>query len=322
MDSGFSCILYPEISFADALDLGAFSTVEETGTTVRFSLSRDSVVRGFDRGYTADFLWQLLDRLSLGRAGEALKWNLEDWERRYREVSLDEGVVLTLSGDRAYLAQTEPLASMITKNLGQGIYLLTAGAGEAREALRNAGVDIVARSRGGKPELSGAFPLLGESSAAVETAVLPPAENRADESVEEGAAEKRKEEFRRILAALKKNGQEKEELEERIRRGVVVSETQLKDASLRYEKLEARSLDYVGKTGIAKQAIALKSLVEVQWTAAALGEQKLLGIPESLEKKGGETMLVMRPREGGEPVRIALGKISLLRRIKKSIFGE
>jgi hypothetical protein len=320
MDSGFSCILYPGISFADALDLGAFSAVEETGTTVRFVLSRDSVVRGFDRGYGVEFLWQLLERLSAGRAGDTLKWNLEDWEKRYREVSLDEGTVLTLSGERSYLAQTEPLASMITKTLGPGIYFLSAGAGEASDVLHKAGVDIVARFRGIKPGQSQAFIPLEKVPPL--TASLPEGTEEKSFGQTEAAAEQSKNRFRKILAGMKLARPEKEELESRIERGVVVSETQLKGASLRYEKLEARSLDYVGKTGIAKQAIASGSLLEVHWTAAATGEQTLWGIPESLDKKGGEMMLTIRPREGGESIRIALGKISLLRRIKQSIFGE
>jgi hypothetical protein len=326
MDSGFSCILYPEISFADAMDLGAFSGVEETGTTVRFVLSRDSVVRGFNRGYGADFLWQLLERLSAGRAGDALQWNLKDWEKRYREVSLDEGTVLTLSGERSYLAQTEPLASMISKTLGPGIYLLSAAAGEASDALHKAGVDIVARFRGGKAGQPQAFPSLEEFPPAPLPEVVGEVSGKAPDSTTaaaaEDTAEQSKERFRNILAGMNLSKQEKEELESRIERGVVVSEAQLKAVSLRYEKLEARSLDYVGKTGIAKQAIASASLLEVHWTAAASAEQKLLGVPESLEKKGGEMMLVIKPREGGESIRIALGKISLLRRIKQSIFGE
>jgi hypothetical protein len=74
---------------------------------------------------------------------------------------------------------------------------------------------------------------------------------------------------------------------------------------------------------------------------------QVIGIPLALEKAGGESVLVVTPlpsnpgeeEEGdgsgksiripgdtiripGESIRIPLGKISLLRRIKKSIFGE
>ncbi|MCL1814260.1 MAG: hypothetical protein FWG27_00340 [Treponema sp.] len=317
MDSGFSCILYPEISFADALDLAAFSTVEETGTAIHFALSRDSVVRGFDRGYDADFLWQLLERLSGGRAPEALKWNLGDWEKRWQEVSLNEGVVLTLSGERSYLAQTEPLASMIKRTLAPGIYLLSANKEDATDALHCAGVDIVARPGSKISVLSTFFSPLGEAAGNVNP---PPGSiKELAEQPENGEIRvlQIKDRFFSALKQLKLNRQEQEELESRIERRIVVSESQLKDASLRYEKLEARSLDYVGKTGIVKQAIISGSLLEL----SCLNGEKILGVPESLDKKGSEMILVIKPRDGGESIKLALGKISLIRRIKQSIFG-
>ncbi|MDR0599428.1 MAG: hypothetical protein LBG84_05025 [Treponema sp.] len=344
MDSGFSCILYPEIGFADALDLAAFSTVEETGAIVRFSLSRDSVVRGFDRGFSAAFMWGLLDRLSGGRAEKALKWNLEDWEKRYREVSLNQGTVLTLSGERSYLAQTGALALMIKRTLAPGVYLLSAGADEAAAALRNAGVDIVAKPRGPDPALPGSdkgFPgWLGSSSvlppledslpgaaplASTAPLLAPPEAGRGAQTGESAAGTEStagaiKEKFRTLLGTMNLGRQEREEMESRIERRVVVSETQLKDTPPRGEKLEARSLDYVGKTGVVRQALISGSLLEVVWNAG--GERKILGQPENLEKKGGEMILVIKPRDGGETQRIPLGKISLVRRIKQSIFGE
>jgi hypothetical protein len=337
MDSGFSCILYPEVSFGDAIDLAAFSDLEEMGTTVRFVLSRESVVRGFDRAYTADRMWELLERLSGNRVEDTLKWTLTDWEKRYREVSLVQGLVLTLEGGRSYLAQTGPIASMIKRTLAPGVYLLSGDAEEAVAALNGAGVDIVARPGRETAGGPGSFPSL-ESPAeappktAPEAAAAPgaaaPGAAAGPEAAAPGAAapeekaERIKAQFRALLREIKLSGQELEEMEGRIERKVVVSEKQLRDPSLRYEKLEARSLDYVGKAGIARQAIVSREVLELTWTIPGNGEQKLLGVPENLEKKGGEMILTVQPREGGEPLKIPLGKISLLRRIKQSIFGE
>jgi hypothetical protein len=322
MDSPFSCILYEEIPFADALDLAGFSDVEETGTTVRFTLSRESVVRGFDRSVEAEFMWQLLERLSQGRAGESLKWNLEDWEKRYKEVSLYQGLVLSLSGDRAYLAETEPLASMISSTLAPGIYLLSTGRDEAAAALRAAGVDILARPQGKVREInSSPFPPVPKSRYA--SASIPGSgEKTAKESIaREKAAEEIKQGFRAMLEKMNFSKQEREELEARVERRMIVSPSQLSNANLRYEKLEARSLDYVGKTSVAKQAISSGSVLEVNWTSPS-GQEKILGKPEALEKRGGEMILILRLRNQEELLRIPLGKISLLKRIKQSIFGE
>jgi hypothetical protein len=341
MDSSFSCILYPEISVADALDLAAFAEAAETAgaasvsvpdAVVRFTLSRESVVRGFDRGLDAAGMWKLLERLSAGRADEALRWNLEDWEKRYREVSLHQGVVLCLGGERSYLAETAPVAAMISRTLAPGVYLLSRDADEAAAALRAAGVDILARPQGAAGGISDPFPPLGGSrimdlpaSAAKAEATAEAGESVAasvtDTAADTAGAEKILQRFRSQLKDMKINRQEQEELEARIARRMIVSGSRLTGAALRYEKLEARSLDYVGKASVAKQAIAARSVLELAWSSPE-GPSKILGLPEALEKKGGELVLILRLRNQDEVLRIPLGKISFLRRIKQSIFGE
>jgi hypothetical protein len=330
-DSPFSFILYPEIPFAGALELALSCDLEETGTAPRFTLSRESVARGFDRGRDAAGLWELLDRLSGGRVEENLKYNIEDWERRYHEVALYEGVIVTLGGERAYLAERGPLARMVRRTILKaeegrpGVYLLDASNREtAANALRSAGVDIFAeqeaffsspRSADGffpRPAGKGAIPALPEITGAEAVQKEAQPVSRSAEDILE--------QFRAALGEMKLERQDKEALLERIGRRIIVSAEQLKASSFRYEKREARALDYGGKNIIARQAIASGSLLEITWTGSAL---PLTGTPEGLEKKGTEMILVFRPREGApDPLRIPLGKISLMKRIQQSIFGE
>jgi hypothetical protein len=126
------------------------------------------------------------------------------------------------------------------------------------------------------------------------------------------------EDFHSILNRMDLGAEHFDELTARINRRMVLCESQLKQALVRYEKLEARGLDYAGKILIAKQAIALQSPVEIFWQ----GRQKhIFGIPKAIEKSEGENFLVIDPANSqGNALRIPLGKISLLRRIKKSIF--
>jgi hypothetical protein len=379
MDTAFSCIIYPGISFADALALGSFAIVRETGAAVRFEVTRESAVRGFDCGFTAAAMGDLLNRLSGNRVAELLIWTLKDWEKRYEEVSLCEGIVLSLSPDRRYLVEAEPLASLISRTITPGVYLLSASeTREAVEALRKAGVDIFAQHKrpeysanaAGLPDNRRGFNDSGEagrhssypSPAALaryyhglDTHVQFPSQSRdtarkvwmapsippAPDPQGEGAAaashdlsdskkrESLKEQFRLALDKMQIPKTERDELSARIDRRLVLSESQLSCTSVRYEKLEARGLDYVGKASIAKQAITLKSLVEIKWPQAG-GMQEIFGIPIALEKPGGESVLVIKPVSPAgqedsspmEPLRLPLGKISLIRRIKKSIFGE
>ncbi|MDR2101004.1 MAG: hypothetical protein LBP43_00360 [Treponema sp.] len=358
MDTAFTFFLYPEIAFADALTLAGFCSVRETGAVVRFELTRQSVVRGFNQGLTAAAMADLINRLSGNRMDKNVRWTLQDWENRYAAVSLYHGVVLTLAEDRRYLAETEPLASLVSRTLAPGIYLLSVQEkSQAAEILEKAGVDIVAQYNGWPDPEDGetgpgpalffvpagvppASPFRGNSGEAggIPAGLSPAEEKKSPEIQPDGAgAEDYKERFRGVLKKMDLPKLEREELAARIERRLVVSETQLAGASIRYEKLEARGLDYVGKAAIAKQAIASKSLLEVLWPHPGGGTNKALGIPEALEKQGGESVLILKPfspegnfpenplpeeRSRTESIRLPLGKISLLRRIKQSIFGE
>jgi hypothetical protein len=346
MDTAFSFFLYPEIAFADALTLAGFCSVRETGSVVCFELTRQSVVRGFDRGMNAAAMTELLNRLSGSRIDKNTIWTIQEWEARHDAISLYQGVVLTLAEDRRYLAETGPLASLVSRTLAPGIYLLSVQKRiQAVELLEKAGVDIIAQP-GGMPDRAEPertfFPVPESASASGPNRVqqerffagrTSPPEVQPDSA----GAEDYKERFRAILKKLELPRAEREELAARIERRLVVSESQLAEASVRYEKLEARGLDYVGKAAIAKQAIASKSLLEVLWPHPNGGTNKALGVPEALEKRGGESILIIKPlspedsafkkttpEEPGraEPIRLPLGKISLLRRIKQSIFGE
>ena len=345
-DAAFSLVLYPEIPLGEALALGTFCSVREIPGTKKegsafaccFELTRGSVIRGFDEGMGAEAIIKLLDRLSLDRIDANLKWTLNEWESRYAGISLHQGIILNLAEDRRYLAEARPVASLIRKTLAPGVYLLSsAERSEAARALRQAGIDIVAQpsiredadwagnsfpsTKSGSPF----FPFVPSPESAPPLAGEPPA------GVPPGAAIQ--EEFRRMLEKMRLSKHERDELSARIDRRLVLSDAQLEGASLRYEKLEAMGLDYAGKALIAKQALQSGFLVEVSWPGSDGETRKEIGLVQSLEKKEGESTLVLRPsgtdgevgdtiRIPGDTIRIPLGKISLLRRIKQSIFGE
>jgi hypothetical protein len=275
----------------------------------------------------------LLNRLSAGRVDANLGWTLKDWESRYSSVSLHEGLILTLAEDRRYLAETGPVASLIQKTLAPGVYLLSGVLKtEAALVLKKSGVDIVAcpelpvfhREGTNLKSPSRAFPPLGGGTSPA-VFVQSAGKSRPGKPAASVSSDSIKERFRGCLNALRLSRDVHEELSARIERRMILSEAQLEGASVRYEKLEARGLDYVGKAAIAKQAIAAGAVVEVSWPDAVGGTNTAAGIPSALEKKEGESVLVIKPveQDGDQAeLRLPLGKISLLRRIKQSIFGE
>ena len=198
-------------------------------------MTRESVVRGFNRGMDSGAMLALLERLSGGGVDQNLRWTLEDWETRYSGVSLHQGIVLTLSPERRYL--TEAMAPMIARTLAPGVYLLSAEeTSEAVQALQKTGVDIIAqpplrqrdipgetaRSPYPSPETLGLHGAPGFSGAPAG-----PAPDR--EKIEQN-----KEHFRSVLQRMPFSKAEREELSARIERRLVLCEAQLAGASLRY----------------------------------------------------------------------------------------
>ena len=335
MDTAFSCLVYPEISYTDAISMASMLAVSDAGLSLRFDLTRDSAIRAFNRSISASAMMELLKRLSADRIGESLIWTLKDWEERYNEVSLHRGLVLSLSPERRYLAEMESLSRLIKETLAPGVYLLSETAEDkAVESLQKAGVDIVAcrTESSAKTEASGSFrspfppPASGSQYPKNPLALVRPSPGEKTGADTGSSAPALIAGFHSILEQMQGRGPgprlgkaERDELAARIDRRLILCESQLRDASVRYEKLEARSLDYVGKAIIAKQAIALQSPVEI--IRSGKSEERLFGIPKALEKEGGESILIISPLESvGDSLRIPLWKISLLRRIKKSIF--
>lgn len=313
-----SILVYPEIDFADAVNLSAFLNIKETGAVVRFELEKDSAVRAFDNGITAQKIIDALNRLFGKSINETLVWNVKDWEKRYGEVSLKKGLVLKLSQEHRYLAQTKPLADKIEETLAPGVYLLNENTMEDTAAvLRNAGIDIISRRVGNKlgkketapHEYTGYYP-----SPSLQTLLSATALKSKNTAEANNCAAKLKNNFHTILEKMPLDKAERDELSARIDRRLVLCEAQLKEASIRYEKLEARHMDYTGKQNIAKQAIAQGSPVEIVWQNG----KQIYGTPKALEKDGSELIFVVTLEK--EELRIPLAKISLLRRIKKSIF--
>ncbi|MDR2718603.1 MAG: helicase-associated domain-containing protein [Treponema sp.] len=328
IDTPCTLLLYPEIAYNDAVAIAAFADIIEAGMAVRFEISRDSAVQAFDRGLTAAAIIELLQRLSHNRINENLSFTLCDWEKRHGEVTLRRGLILTLSPEQRHLAETKSLARFITETLAPGIYMLPESAEDrVVQALRKAGVAIIARrGEGGDNMLHDGESSTGSLRSFFLSLHAPlqaplPAGAIPNGLQKNSSASILIESFHSILNKVRPKGEERDEMAARIDRRLILCESQLKDAVVRYEKLEARGLDYVGKALIAKQAISLQTPVEVIWPVKQK-QERIFGIPKMLEKADSESILVIDPLDDGDVLRVPLGKISLLRRRRKSIFEE
>ncbi|MFA6505217.1 MAG: hypothetical protein WCT14_03915 [Treponemataceae bacterium] len=342
-DAAFSIIVYPEIDFPDALGLTRFLDIREAGRTARFELCRESAVRAFNGGLMPDSQIATLERLSGRPVSQNVRWSLKEWHARYSAVAVYKGIVMTVAEDRRFIMEAPAVAAVVSRVLASGVYLLNVDSeAEAAAIMVKAGMDIVGLPN---PETKAAalsddghfsvFAPLGRASAAASPAGFSPHPVKrktaaAREPVSGLSPTPRSplsgvERLKALKAALDRKGlpkDQKDELSARLDRRVVLVESQLVGAAVRYEKLEAKGLDYVGKVRVAEQAISSGSLVEIFWRGPKGEPNRALGAPVSLDKAGGEVELSVDPAPRGDRITVAVGKISLIRRIKRSIFGE
>ncbi|MDR2730918.1 MAG: hypothetical protein LBB81_08475 [Treponema sp.] len=317
IDSNSSVLVYPQVPYTDAVSLALILCIKETGSVVRFELNRDCAIRAFDRGVKADEILEMLARLSCGKLDETLVWTLNDWEKRYNEVSLKKGVILNLCEDKRYLVKTRSLSALIRETIAPGVYLLDEDSiDEASSVLHSAGVEIIARGKKSQKNDHGSHHYY-QRPASFDEKKIKVKDGVTSEAGYNTAAQI--EHFYTILERMNPDTAEKTQLSARIERRLILCEDQLKDADIRYEKLEARFLDYAGKQNIARQAITQKTPVELVCISGK-NEERIFGIPKALKKKDNELILEIETGEKEDTVHIPLGKISLLRRIKKSIF--
>ncbi len=325
IDATFSLLAHHELDLKNAIEIACFLDIKETGTVLRWELTRDGAVRGFNRNLTPHIIKETLERLSGHPLPQNIRWSLDDWYKRYQSIAIHRGIVVVLSEDRRMLMNTPEIQALIKKELAPGVVLMDCNdEEEALAALNRAGADIIAQPQRTKtprfkdPRL-GLFQNLDisrEAMPALSSSTICSSDNDSDRK------ERTQEIKNKLILALNKKNLPKDQHEEllgRIERRVIIDESQLVGSSLRYEKREARGLDYVGKTQIIERAKAGNIPIEVHWIDGEGTHHSMLG---TCSYTRGADIINIQPIPFGAQMLIPLRKISLVRLIKRSIFED
>ncbi|MDR1230385.1 MAG: hypothetical protein LBK61_03165 [Spirochaetaceae bacterium] len=350
-DSPFTFVILPDADIPSIFDSISFSAVENMQTN-RYAVSKEMAVRCFETGCESalpvesaelaqgdatagnavgNAAW-IIDRLETfsggrGHIDETLVWTLNEWEKRFSEVILHEGLVLCLGKERRYLAETAGLKPYLKKMIAEDVFIIDPKHRDAVEAvLTKSGVDIIGRApvpseaEDGTDDITRRPVFFPALSSATFSPQFFAGEHESAQNTPAGAVDHRQT-FRTMLAALGAADNEKQELFARIERGLIFSADQLKKLSFPgtfpYEKTEAHGMDYTGKLLIAKSALSNHSPVEICWHTED-GEKKMLCAITDIEKTPSGDILFVTANQ--QEQRIPLGKVSVIRRIKQSIF--
>ena len=153
---------------------------------------------------------------------------------------------------------------------------------------------------------------------------LPETERKQQKTYREKAAEAEKllQAFERKLEETALPEDQARELEERIRKRLVLVPDQLRPDTGRKEKSEAKGLDYVGKVLVIEQTLKNpSSYLEIILRSADGAPTRVLARPRELKKTGTDLVLLAMTIPEDKALEIQVKKISLVRRLRGFLMG-
>ncbi len=318
VDAGFTVTVFPGLPLARLLPLTAFTETESLRTAAVFTLTRRACLKSFDSGYTPEKIISLLETYSGRTLPQNVSFSVREWYKNYTSASLFRGYVLKTDTEKQVLVEnSEALRPYVTCMLAPGIYLFDfEDDDEASELFARAGLDFVGTVKKDTqsspplplPRLSAAVPFSRPSGAVPDT---------ADGSPEVVSG---------MYAALDKlylSPEQDEALRSRINRKIVLNSVQLRPESVRFEKIEAGGMDFLGKVHVAEHALASGSMIELRYEENnADGEKAVTGVPVSVEKRENDTFVkIISPGTGTERS-VSLGRASHIRRIRGPLLRD
>ena len=285
-----------------------------------FEVSKASVVSSLSRGETSTSLAHRWEELQGSPLERNLLFHLAEWEKEFYLLRFYRGVVMTVHSSAISLVESAPsFAAQVLRTLAPGVYLVKEEGFEAwRQELHRRGLplgadpvdDNVRPVSWGRPwSFNGwsledaASPWPGGTGGAHETDKTFLDTMKAKVSTFDWTEESRQE----ALA--------------RIQRRLVLEEKQLSRPWGRMERSEARGLDFAGKLRIADQAVASShDLLEIQQRDGDGQPASFLVLPKTMERIGKDFLLKGETVDTHQPFTGYVGKMSLVRRIRVSLF--
>ena len=314
IDAGFTVTLMPGLPLKKLLPLTAFLSIKRFNTAVEFEITRQSVIHAFDKGFTARKIYELLEQYTSYSLPQNLHVTIDDWQNSYSSAMMYKGYVLKLDEKNASLLEKNPnAAKYIRTKLASGIYLMDMQSDEDVDAfILGSGLDFIGSIKGTeRSPATVTFPLLTDGRNFI------PAQTQQNENQKQ---EYKKSDtvlnsFRNILKNMDIQPLQKEGLSQRIDRKIIITEEQLRPASVHTEILEADGMDFLGKVRLAETAEAAHDMIEITVPADNDASSLItyMGTPLQITKKTGEAMLKLQLEPSGQ---IQFFQVSRLNRIK------
>ncbi len=318
IDSTYTVTLMPGLKLKDLLPLTDFMIVKKSAVVTEFEITRQSVSEGFDNDINPEIIFERIEKYTYYEIPQNLKINITEWYNSYSSAQLYYGYVLKVTDNNITFAENNPnIRKYIKEKLADGIYLLNLPAGsEINDFISESSLEFLGNVKTSltKSEFS-TFPLLRPGH---KPAVLEIKNHAAAKKTSIADADKILKNLKASLKTLEMDEHVKESLEHRISSRLILSENQLKTASVRTEILEADGMDFAGKVHLIEAAVKDEDLMELQLpTADGKGDFfTMIGKPLSISRQPGEAVMRFQVEPTGDIQNLLVSRITHLRRLR------
>lgn len=323
IDSDYSVTCSAALTLAEAAFFPYCVEVVSVDTHYRFQITKQSCISAFDEGFSVERIVQLFGTLTGKQVPSNIEQTMRQWYHQYNSIQIFSGIIVTADEHRRRIIDIHPqLQEHIIKKPAEGVYVFDPGTESIwREVLRSAGMDMLPKTlnsssehesrRKSIPDLEG-LSIPDDIQGMIEqeelSDILPHDQSLLDALKEE-------------VSAKDLPPAEKEELEARIEKRLIVSSEQLQTTHLHKVTAEAKGFDYQGKLNLCRQAISSKEdLLELHTHAAGGDERITLIRPISIQKDGNNHTVNGLTLPGLEEYSVSLRKVFLLRKLKSSLY--
>lgn len=317
ISSGMELSLMPGFQVKNSIKLVKFLSLEKYDRVSIFSISKKSIMRGFDFGLSNMEIINFLEDVSLYKIPELLSVQIDEWWSSYSSASFYRGFVLKVDSKTAVLAENNSIfASHIHSIIAPGIYLLDVENDEqAMNLIKESGFDFVGKIKSvTKEDSSLDFSSLNLDGNVInfKTSFEKPSEN-----IEVRDSAKIEKDLIDVLKSMELDDEQRECLELRIEHKVIVNPEQLNSGILRIEKIQAGAMDFAGKIYIIEQALKNEENIEIKFDKNG---KSILGKPINIRKTIDDSFIQIKLIPEDKIREFSLGKASFVKRIRKTIY--
>ena len=325
LQPNFDIITDTSIPFDAGITLSLAADVKRYSDMIHLSLTRESYIRALEAGISGGEVEAFFEKYTGHGVPQNIRFSLKSWEKEFRSIELFGGIVMTVSEKkRKIIDNSGQFDKSLVRKLAEGVYLVKPeNLDKLRKALSMSGIDHLPAVEGNitSLETSGTFNVESLESDAEKVAhCLPLAKPVYGEENYPDCSEININDFNDKIDSLNFTAEQKKVISERIERKIILFPSQITEGSARYEKNEAKGLDYNGKIRLAEQSLESRGyLLEI---VERKDDEQVTSLvkPENLDKSTKDVMLegILLPDE--EKVVIKISKASVVKKIKTSLF--